>query len=102
MQLAVTAKLSQLVSGGDKLISREGLESQPCRGYLRVILFFESHSYTVPPAGIEPAARSLGNCCSIRLSYGGNAQKTTISKNYYLMSPLSKRLIQKATRLRMK
>ena len=24
-----------------------------------------------PPTGIEPAARGLGNRCSIRLSYGG-------------------------------
>ena len=25
----------------------------------------------VPPRGVEPPANSLGNCCSIQLSYGG-------------------------------
>ena len=31
----------------------------------------------VPPGGIEPPANSLGNCCSIQLSYGGSTQKST-------------------------
>jgi hypothetical protein len=30
----------------------------------------------VPPAWIEQAAHSLGNCCSIQLSYGGVHRST--------------------------
>ena len=30
-------------------------------------------SHTCPPRGFEPPANSLGNCCSIQLSYGGQA-----------------------------
>ncbi len=30
------------------------------------------------PAGLEPATHSLGNCCSILLSYGDSSRKDTL------------------------
>ena len=37
----------------------------------RVIQGRKVVSRSVPPRGIDPPANSLGNCCSIQLSYGG-------------------------------
>jgi hypothetical protein len=30
----------------------------------------QAFEFMASPAGLEPATHSLGNCCSIRLSYG--------------------------------